>query len=235
MNLKSFFIGATIGVVVVGGVCLYTKSLNQEQKKCNMVNSNMEERTSLIDNKKGILEMVSSQKKYQEEYDTENYEVIVKNTSGETLKKVEFTLGEGIYELYDILPDEKYKFVAYNTEENLDLKIISVDYEIKNFYPEEISMDITSDGKKVTGLVKNNGERDLYPSQIIFFLKDEQGNTVQKNIEYAGCFFEGLIIKPSKSLEFESDIPQGYYFNNSKSVIVRYSDTEFKMIETRFF
>ena len=195
----------------------------------------MEERTSLIDNKKGILEMVSSQKKYQEEYDTENYEVIVKNTSGETLKKVEFTLGEGIYELYDILPDEKYKFVAYNTEENLDLKIISVDYEIKNFYPEEISMDITNDGKKVTGLVKNNGERDLYPSQIIFFLKDEQGNTVQKNIEYAGCFFEGLIIKPSKSLEFESDIPQGYYFNNSKSVIVRYSDTEFKMIETRFF
>ena len=96
-------------------------------------------------------------------------------------------------------------------------------------------MDITNDGKKVTGLVKNNGERDLYPSQIIFFLKDEQGNTVQKNIEYAGCFFEGLIIKPSKSLEFESDIPQGYYFNNSKSVIVRYSDTEFKMIETRFF
>lgn len=234
MNLKSFVIGATIGSIVVGGVWLSTQILKEEEHE-NIVNSNLEERESIVKEEKRTLEIISSEKKYQEEFKTENYEIVIKNTSGEKLKKVEFTLGEGIYELYDLSPDEEYKFIAFDNENDINLKIISVNYEIKNYNPEEVSLDITNDGKKVQGTIINNGERELYPAQIIFFLQDNEGNTIQSTIEYAGCFFEGLVIKPNKSLSFEKDIPEGYYFNNSKSVIVRYSDIEFRMIETSFF
>jgi hypothetical protein len=236
MNLKSFVIGAAIGVtVVVGGVCIYTNNLKKGEAQKEIVNSSIEEKYSIVKEERKILEIISSEKKYQEEYNTENYEVVVKNTSGEYLKRVEFSLGEGIYELYDMIPDEEYKFVAYNTEEEINLKVISTDYEIINYYPDEVSLSITNDGKNVTGSIKNNGERDLYPSQIIFFMKDGSGNTVQKTIEYAGCFFEDLVIKPESTLDFESEIPDGYSFNNSKNVIVRYSDTEFKSVDTIFF
>lgn len=235
MNLKSFMIGATIGVVVVGGAWICTNNSREKEQQCDTVNYNLSEYSNLSQNEKGIMEVISYQKKYQEEYKTENYEVVVKNTSGELLKKIEFTLGEGVYELYDMLPDEEYKFVAYNTEENLNLKIISVYYEIKNYYPEEISLEISNDGENINGSVTNNGQRELYPSQIIFFLKDNDGNTIQKTIEYAGCFFDGLVIKPEQSLEFESNIPQGYFFNDNKSVIVRYTDLDFRTVDTRFF
>lgn len=236
MNLKSLLVGTAIGAIVVGGgVFLYTSFFGNEPQKEDVVSSYLEEKTNIVEEEKQILEIISSKKEYQEEYKTENYEIVIKNTSGKYLKKVEFSLGEGTYELYDMEQDEQYKFVAFNTEESLDLKIISVDYDIINYYPEEISLDITNDGKKVTGYITNNGERDLYPAQIIYFLSDEEGYTIQKTIEYAGCFFEGLVIKSGKTLDFESDIPDNNYFKNSKSVIVRYSDTSFKTIDTRFF
>ena len=236
MNLKSVIIGTAIGAIAVGGgVLLCTKVFKQEPAKEDIVNSSIKEETSIVKVERELLEIVNTEKKYQPEYNTENYEVVIKNTSGKSLKKIEFTLGEGIYELYDMLPDEEYKFVAYNTEKELDLRIISVDYEIMNYYPEEVSLEITNDGKKVSGYVTNNGQRDLYPSQIIFFLRDEEGYTVQKIIEYAGCFFEGLIIKPGSNLNFESDIPENNYFKNNKSVIFKYSDTTLNYIDTRFF
>ncbi len=244
MNLKSFFMGATIGmVVVIGGVCLYT-NLKAEKKeeqedvvssKVEQVNCSIETEKQLYIKQEEILEIISAEKKYQQEYDTENYEVVIKNTSAKTLQKVTFTLGEGVYEIYDMLPNESYKIVAYNTEEDLNLKVLTVNYEIVNYFPDEIALNITNDGIKVTGTISNNGDREVYPGRVIYFLKDSDGNTIQKSIEYAGCFFEGLVISPKKSLDFEQDIPKGLYFNNSKKTIVEYSDLEFKSTNVRFF
>lgn len=238
MNLKSILLGAAIGVVVVtGGVCIYAKNVKKEKEsnEDNIVYAQMEEKATVCENKKGMLEILSYEKKYQEEFKTENYEVIVKNTSGEKLDKITFTLGEGIYELYNMSPDEKYKFVAYNTEKDLNLKVMSVDFEIKNYYPEEISLNLDSKDNKFKGSITNNGQRDLYPGRIVYFLKDKDGYTIQKSIEYAGCFFEGLVISPSKSHEFESEIPEELTLDSNKNIIVEYTDLEFKNTDVRFF
>lgn len=238
MNLKSLLLGAAIGVVVVtGGVCIYAKNVKEkpEEESNNIVYAQMEEKATVCEDQRGMLETLSYEKKYQEEFDSMNYEVVVKNTSGEHIDKITFTLGEGIYELYNMSPDEKYKFIAYNTEEELKLKVMSVDFEIKNFYPEEISLNLNNQEGKFKGSITNNGERDLYPGRIVYFLKDKDGYTIQKTIEYAGCFFEGLVISPTKTHEFESDIPNELTLDNNKKIIVEYSDLEFRDIAVRFF
>ena len=231
MNLKSFLVGATIGIVV-GGTVFSAVKINKKDEE--LVTSQLKEEKQESYTHQGALEIVNYQKKYFKEYDSENYEVEVKNTSGKVLKSVEFTLGEGIYTLYDIQPDETYKFVAFNTENDIDLKVISIDYEILTYNEDEISLEITNDGKKVTGKIKNTSQRDLYPSQVIFFLMDNEGNIIQKTLEYAGCFDEGLVIKPGKELSFEADIDENTSYYNSKKVIVRYSDLDFREVYTKF-
>lgn len=134
-----------------------------------------------------------------------------------------------------MLPDEEYKVTAYNTADDLTLNVISVDYEIRNYYPEEVSLEIKEKGEVFSGNIKNNGERNIYPCQIIYFVKDDAGRTIQNTIEYAGCFDDGLVIEPNKVLDFESNNTQGLLLNTNKPVIVRYSDLDFKEIETRFF
>ena len=171
MNLKSFFIGATIGIVV-GGTVFSAVKINKKDEE--LVTSQLKEEKQASYTHQSALEIVNYQKKYFKEYDSENYEVEVKNTSGKVLKSVEFTLGEGIYTLYDIQPDETYKFIAFNTENNVDLKVISINYEILTYNEDEISLEITNDGKKVTGKIKNTSQRDLYPSQVIFYLIDNE-------------------------------------------------------------
>lgn len=239
MNLKSFLLGATIGVVVViGGVCIYAKDVKKEKESNdnNIVYSKLEEKATVCEDKKSMLEVLSYEKKFQEEYNTINYEVIVKNTSGEKMDKITFTLGEGIYELYNMLPDEEYKFIAYNSEEDLNLKVLSVNFEIKNYFPEEISLNLENIENKFKGSITNNGQRDLYPGRIIYFLKDKEGYIIQKSIEYAGCFFEGLVISPNGKHDFEADIPYNdYTLDSSKQIVVEYSDLEFKDTNVRFF
>ncbi len=231
MNLKSFVVGATIGIVV-GGTVFSAVKINKKDEE--LVTSQLKEEKQESYTHQSALEIVNYQKKYFKEYDSENYEVEVKNTSGKVLKSVEFTLGEGIYTLYDIQPDETYKFVAFNTENDIDLKVISIDYEILTYNEDEISLEITNDGKKVTGKIKNTSQRDLYPSQVIFFLMDNEGNIIQKALEYAGCFDEGLVIKPGKELSFEADIDGNTSYYNSKKAIVRYSDLDFREVYTKF-
>lgn len=134
-----------------------------------------------------------------------------------------------------MLPDETYKVIAYNTAEDLTLNIVSVDYDIRNYYPEEISLNVKENREVFSGNIKNNGERDLYPCQIIYFTKDDFGRTIQNTIEYAGCFDDGLVIEPNKNLEFDSNNIGGFLLNPNKPVIVRYADLDFKEINTRFF
>ena len=47
-----------------------------------------------------------------------------------------------------MLPDEEYKVVAYNTTNDLSLKEISVDYDMINYYLDEISFNLIKEDKK---------------------------------------------------------------------------------------
>ena len=240
-NLKFFMAGVMVcAIVVAGGVVLTQKVFKEDKKEQNEVNASVTEyKASNIECKaeqKEALTIISSEKKYQEEFKTENYEVVVKNTSGQYIEQITFTLGEGIYELFNMDPDESYKFVAFNTETDINLKVLSITYETKTYgLDNEISLERNNETGKISGSVKNNGQRDLYPTQIMYFEKDSEGNTIQKVISYAGCFFEDLVIHPGNTHEFEEEIPQGYTLNTTKGVIVMYSDLDFRFTEQVLF
>lgn len=239
-NLKFFMTGVMVCAVVAGGVVLASRVFKNEEKEQDKANANVTEYKALAveckTEKKEALTIISSEKKYQEEYKTENYEVVVKNTSGSYIEKITFTLGEGIYELYNLNPEENYKFVAFNTETDINLKVLSITYETKTYgLDDEISLERKNENGKISGSIKNNGQRKLYPAQIVYFVTDSEGNTIQRVISYAGCFFEGLVINPEGIHEFEEEIPQGYTLNNSKGIMVMYSDLEFKYTEQVLF
>lgn len=239
-NLKFFMTGVMVCAVVAGGVIITSRVFRNEEKEQEKVNASVTEYKALAvdckQEKKEALTMISSEKKYFEEWKSENYEVVVKNTSGSYIEKITFTLGEGIYELYNLNPEENYKFVAFNNETDINLKVLSITYETKTYgLDDEISLERKNENGKISGSIKNNGQRDLYPAQIVYFVTDSEGNTIQRVISYAGCFFEGLVIHPDKTHEFEEEIPQGYTLNNSKGIMVMYSDLEFKYTEQVLF
>jgi hypothetical protein len=245
-NLKFIVTGVMVtAILVAGGVCLKNMFSKKEVKEEEIVTSEFIQNKSMDESKKEEakvvtvqtepLTIVSQEKKYFEEWKTENYEIVVKNTSGGYIRKISFTLGEGIYELYNLNPGESYKFVAFNTETDINLKVMSIVYDTINYNEGEIELQRNNIEGKVSGTITNKGERDLYPSQIIYFLEDGNGNTIQKVISYAGCFFEGLVIHKGETLDFEEEIPQGYKVLTSKGILVQYSDLEFKNIEEVLF
>lgn len=245
MKAKFLFFGAFLGAAIVGGLWLVTSrssSVDSEDKSSTYelsiaeCNAKKEEKETTNTKQEDILTVVSSQKKYFEEYKTENFEVVVKNTTNKTFKKVTFTFGEGEYMLYNVKPNEEFVVVAFNTEKTINLKVLSVDYDIVTYFENEASMSVNNtQGSKITGSVKNNGQREIYPEEIILFFTDSQGRTVQKIISYAGCFFEGLIIHMGDSLDWEFENTDNYTFNREKGVVFVYSDLEFKTHDTIFF
>ena len=235
MDIKSVLAGTAIGAILIGCVFGIYKKKKKKEVEENEVNSNIESQFECKQDEKKTLEIVKSEKKYFEEWDSENYEVIVKNTSGVSMQRVQFTLGEGIYEIYNVEPDDEYKIIAYNSENNIDLKIMTIDYEIPSYFPDEVSLNTTTENNILTGVVKNNSEIELYPNQVMIFLKDQNGDIVQKTIEYSGCFFEGLVIKPNTEFKFEIEIPEGHILLKDKGIMFKYSDLEFRMYETRNF
>lgn len=235
MDIKSVLAGTAIGAILIGCVFVIYTNVHKKEVEENEVNSNIESQFECKQDEKKTLEIVKSEKKYFEEWDSENYEVIVKNTSGVSMQRVQFTLGEGIYEIYNVEPDDEYKIIAYNSENNIDLKIMTIDYEIPSYFPDEVSLNTTTENNILTGVVKNNSEIELYPNQVMIFLKDQNGDIVQKTIEYSGCFFEGLVIKPNTEFKFEIEIPEGHILLKDKGIMFKYSDLEFRMYETRNF
>lgn len=220
---KGFIVAAI--VIVVGSALVCTQKLQQEEIQGNMTKMNLSENTNLVNEHE--LEIVSSKKIDKE------YEVIVKNTSGKELDKVEFTLGEITYELYDMLPDENYKFMAYNTDDNLELKNITVDNDTVNYNSKEIALvHISTNGNVVEGAIKNNTEKYISPSQVIYFVKDKDGNTIQEIIHYETELHEENIISPNQVFGFADEIPEGLNFNNEKKVVFNYLDIESNEIKT---
>ena len=245
-NLKFIVTGVMVtAIIVAGGVVLFHIFSKEEVKDDDVITAEFIQNNSSKENKKEEVKEVavhtepltitSQEKKYFDEWKTENYEIVVKNTSGGYIRKISFTLGEGIYELYNLNPGESYKFVAFNTETDINLKVMSIVYDTINYNEGEIELQRNNIEGKVSGTITNKGERDLYPSQIIYFLEDGNGNTIQKVISYAGCFFEGLVIHKGETLDFEEEIPQGYTLNNNKGIMVMYSDLEFKYTEQVLF
>lgn len=235
MDIKSVLVGIATGAILIGGVFgIYTK-INKEEIRKNEVVSNLETQLEAKQDEKKTLEIIKAEKKYFAEFNSENYEITIKNTSGKSMQRVQFTLGEGIYEIYNIEPDDEYKIVAYNSEDNIDLKIMTIDYEISSYFPDEVDLKTTIEDNKLTGMVKNNSEIELYPNRVIIFLEDQEGDIVQKTIEYSGCFFEELVIKPSAEFKFEMEIPEGHVLLKDKGIMFKYSDLDFRMYETRNF
>jgi predicted double-glycine peptidase len=136
-NLKFIVTGVMVtAILVAGGVCLKNMFSKKEVNEEEIVTSEFIQNKSMDESKKEEakvvtvqtepLTIVSQEKKYFEEWKTENYEIVVKNTSGGYIRKISFTLGEGIYELYNLNPGESYKFVAFNTETDINLKVMSI-------------------------------------------------------------------------------------------------------------
>ena len=245
-NLKFIVTGVMVtAIIVAGGVVLFHIFSKEEVKDDDVITAEFIQNNSSKENKKEEVKEVavhtepltitSQEKKYFDEWKTENYEIVVKNTSGSYIRKISFTLGEGIYELYNLNPQESFKFVAFNTEKDINLKVMSIVYDTLNLNEGETELQRNNVEGKVSGTIQNKGERNLYPSQIIYFLEDGNGNTVQKVISYAGCFFEGLVIHKGETLDFEEEIPEGYRVLTSKGILVQYSDLEFKNIEETLF
>ncbi len=245
MKAKFLILGAFLGATVVGGLWLIASKSSDSETEDKFVSYDSsvvecevqkEEATITKTKQEDILTVVSSQKRYFEEYHSENFEVVLKNTTNQTFKKVTFTFGQGEYVLYNVRPDEEFVVVALSSEETINLKVLSVDYDIVTYFENEANMSVNNtQGGKITGSVKNNGQREIYPSEIVLFFTDSQGRTVQKSIYYAGCFFEGLIIHTGDSLDWEFENTNNYTFNRKKGIVFVYSDLEFKMYDTIFF
>ncbi len=237
MNIKSFLVGTTIGAVVVGGVWLIfgsketvdtnvAKNIDTQYAQQQEVKNDVKE-----EKQKDTLTVVSYTMEHLEEFDSDNYVVIVENTSGKTLRKVTFSFGEGTYELYNVLPNEKYRVIAYNTETEINLRVISVEYEFLDYMNNDITVEI--DTANLKGKIHNNTQMELYPNLIILNYKDSNGILEQKPINYSGCFFEERVIKANSSFEFEIESYEGYTFVSAKDVVFVYSDLEFNMYNTQ--
>ncbi len=177
-----------------------------------------------------FLEVVNKEKKYFDEYESEFYEVTLKNVSKEELRRISFSFNDGgIQEIYNMQPNDEYKVIAPTTDENLDFSIISVEFDIPNYFYDEVEIEANIENDKISGTVKNNLERILYPNQIIMFFKDNNdGSIYQKTLEYSGCFDEERVIMTGGKFKFELKIPENTTFIAKKGITLKYSDIDFK-------
>lgn len=236
MKSKVFFVGVAVGALIVGSVSLLCTKVSRKEvraeegntKSLLLAEKSQEDIKPEENEPKEILEIVSKKKVYLAEYDSENYEVLLRNTSMKTLAKVEITFGQGIYELYNIGPNETFKVISYNDDENIKLEIIAVNYSIPDFGMEEVTLTSTVTSSKIKCTVKNVSEREIYANQVVYFLRDAQGNVVMKTLEYSGCFNPELVTAPNKEFSFEFEIPEGYTFIKDKGIIFKYSDLDFR-------
>lgn len=178
------------------------------------------------------IEVIKEELKYSDEYDVDVIEITIKNTSGKDLKKIEFSKDYEQFEVYNMAAGETYKVISFNIENKDDIKIISTDYlEDK----EALSLETKKEGSKVKGIILNDSTVYIYPNRIAIFVKDSEGNINQKTLEYAGCFFEDLVINPNQEFEFEIEIPEGYSIIEDKGIVFKYSDLDFDTYNVKMF
>lgn len=237
MKTKSFILGAAacLFVAIVGGAWFMQAKQSNSRKENNgtdesinsqFINSTTTKKiTSLEDDETGSeLTIVSGKMNDFEGHPY--YEIVVQNTTYRTFKKITYRLGDVVWEQYNVAPKEKFQAIAY--DEVKEVIVISVDYENSDLFEKETSLDVSLEENKIIGKITNNGEREIYPSDIVLFVKNSQGVTKQIDIPYAGCFDPGLVMKKGENLEFSYDIEEGYTLLKEKGIVFVYSDLEFK-------
>lgn len=236
MKTKSFILGAAacLFVAIVGGAWII-QAKQSSRKENNETDKSMDSQfieqtttkkiNSLEDDETGSeLTIVSGKMNDFEGHPY--YEIVVQNTTYKTFKKITYRLGDVVWEQYNVAPKEKFQTIAY--DEVKEVVVISVDYENSDLFDKETSIDVSLKENKIIGTITNNGEREIYPSDIILFVKNSQGVTKQIDIPYAGCFDQGLVMEKGEKLEFSYDIEEGYTLLKDKGIVFVYSDLEFK-------
>lgn len=217
MKKRLLIFTAIVIAVVSALVC--TKNSKQKENAISM---------NLTESKLGS-EVLQLEAKELEIVSFEENEIVVRNTSGKKIAKIEVTIDDITYYLYDMLPGENYKFSIYSTKEEVDLKVIAVDYEYENYSSNKISLaNLTINKKIVEGAIKTNIK--IAPSQIIYFLKDKDGNTIQKVIHYESELHEENIIMEGKAIGFVDEL--GSNFNENKKIVFNYLDIESNELKT---
>ena len=178
-------------------------------------------------NNKRLFEVVDS--KFNEK---KIADVKVKNVSGRHIDRAELKIDDVYYFAYDINNDEEIIINTFSEKAIEEIDVISVDFDIKSsLYDNEITLEKVEikDGV-LKGSFKNNGQRSIYPSEIIYFVENLRGENEQRTISYASCFNDELVIKPGEKFEFEQEEKE--ILSSNKNVIVRYSDLDFREVYT---
>ena len=178
-------------------------------------------------NNKRLFEVVDS--KFNEK---KIADVKVKNVSGRHIDRAQLKIDDVYYFAYDINNDEEIIINTFSEKAIEEIDVISVDFDIKSsLYDNEITLEKVEikDGV-LKGSFKNNGQRSIYPSEIIYFVENPKGENEQRTISYASCFNDELVIKPGEKFEFEQEEKE--ILSSNKNVIVRYSDLDFREIYT---
>lgn len=159
-------------------------------------------------------------------------DVKIKNVSGRHVGRAELKIDDVYYFAYDINNDEEILINTFSEKAIEEIEVISVDFDIKSsLYDNEITLEKVEikDGV-LKGSFKNNGQRSIYPSEIIYFVENPKGENEQRTISYASCFNDELVIKPGEKFEFEQEEKE--ILSSNKNVIVRYSDLDFREVYT---
>lgn len=178
-------------------------------------------------NNKRLFEVVDS--KFNEK---KIVDVKVKNVSGRHIDRAQLKIDDVYYFAYDINNDEEIIINTFSENVINEVEVISVDFDIKSsLYDNEITLEKVEikDGV-LKGSFKNNGQRSIYPSEIVYFVENAKGENEQRTISYASCFNDELVIKPGEKFEFEQEEKET--LSQSKNVIVRYSDLDFREVYT---
>lgn len=178
-------------------------------------------------NNKRLFEVVDS--KFNEKKISD---VKIKNVSGRYVGRAELKIDDVYYFAYDINNGEEIIINTFSEKAIEEIEVISVDFDIKSsLYDNEITLEKVEikDGV-LKGSFKNNGQRNIYPSEIIYFVENLRGENEQRTISYASCFNDELVIKPGEKFEFEQEEKET--LSQSKNVIVRYSDLDFREVYT---
>ena len=159
-------------------------------------------------------------------------DVKIKNVSGRYVGRAELKIDDVYYFAYDINNGEEIIINTFSEKAIEEIEVISVDFDIKSsLYDNEITLEKVEikDGV-LKGSFKNNGQRSIYPSEIIYFVENPKGENEQRTISYASCFNDELVIKPGEKFEFEQEEKE--ILSSNKNVIVRYSDLDFREVYT---
>ena len=159
-------------------------------------------------------------------------DVKIKNVSGRHVGRAELKIDDVYYFAYDINNGEEIIINTFSEKAIEEIEVISVDFDIKSsLYDNEITLEKVEikDGV-LKGSFKNNGQRSIYPSEIIYFVENLRGENEQRTISYASCFNDELVIKPGEKFEFEQEEKE--ILSKNKNVIVRYSDLDFREVYT---